>query len=162
MELLLELMSKAANLMYDVNDLMKHVDEKSDTSFLEAAENGHDIRKYNFKKKELVELYKKRSMSFALNNRVVLMLIDLSQEEKQELYSILTDLIKENREEYLRYFNEYQRVVDVITDPSFSFDGHEEYKELIIVLKDSYNRHLSIANYYENIQAYLKTFVRSK
>ena len=162
MELLLELMTKAANLAYDVNDLMKHVNDNMDASFLDAAENGHDISKYSFKKKELAELYKKRSMSFALNDRVMLMILSLSKEEKEELYSRITELINYNKEQYLSYYNEYQRVIDVITNPSFSFNGHEEYKELIIVLKDNYNRYQSLVNYLENIQAYMKTFVRSK
>ena len=162
MELLLELMSKAANLAYDVNDLMKYVDENMAVSFLDAAENGRDISKFDLKKKELVELYKKRSMSFALNDRIMLMLVELSREEKEAIYEKLTDLINYNKKQYASYFNEYQQVVDVITNPSFSFEGHEEYKELIIVLKDGYNRCQSIIKYYENIQAYLKTFVRGK
>lgn len=36
--------------------------------------------------------------------------------------------------------NAYQKIFDIITKPSFSFEGNEHYKKDIITLKDEYSR----------------------
>lgn len=162
MDLLLDLMNRVISLMYDVNNLMKHVNESMDLSFIEASENGHSIDNFKFKKKEHRELFEKRNATFAINDRIMRLVSELSSEEKDLLVEKLIELRDYNHMMYIAKFEEYQEMIDKITQPSFSFEGNQIYKDIIISLKDQYNRYEFACTYYENMLAYAKPQRKSK
>ena len=162
MDAVLELMAKVVKMIYDTNYLIFNLDDKTDLSFIEGAENGLDISKFNLKTEIQVELFKKRKAAFAMNNRIMMMIEELSYDEKTELTDRVARLAEECKLLYLERLDEYQKTIDLITQPEFSFEGNEEIKDRIIELKDQYNRYSSASQYYENMHAYLKAYRKSK
>ena len=162
MDLILELMSRVINLTYDVNQLMTHVDSSSDPAFIEAAEKGLDHRDFEFTKDEYVELFKKRKSAFQINNQIVMLIQELSPDEKADLADKVNELVGLSKTKYVVKENEYQELIGIITQPSFSFEGNEGLKERIVELKEEYSRYHAAAIYYDNMSNYLKSYARKK
>ncbi len=159
MNLILEKMARTAELIYEVNDLMRRVGEGTDSEMLSNAEDGRKIDLSGFED-ERAELFEKRQKSFELYNQVISMIGALSKEEKEELAEHIGDLVERNLVLQAEKELSYQNIIDVITAPSFSFEGNEEYKQKIIDLKEEYNKTISITQFYERMEAYLTTYKR--
>ena len=163
MDLIIELMSRAANLSFEVNQLMPLVDSKSmNTSFIEGAERGMNHEDFDLDSEEMVELFKKRKAAFEINNRVVFLISSLIDSEKIELASKVVEMADYYKDKATEMLISYEKLLDTITQPNFTFDGNEHYKKDIIDTKDNYARYKSVALYFENMVAYLKPYVRSK
>ena len=163
MDLIIELMSRAANLSYEVNQLMPLVDSKlPNVSFIEGAEKGDDIEDYDLDSEEMVELFKKRKAAFEINNRVVLLISALSDEDKTELADRVIQTADYYRDKSTEMLISYQRLIEQITKPEFTFEGNEHLKDEILDTKDKYSRYASVAVYYDNMTAYLKPYVRKR
>ena len=159
MNLILEKMARTAELIYEVNDLMRRVGEGTDSEMLSNAEDGRKIDLSGFED-ERAELFEKRQKSFELYNQVISMIGALSKEEKKELAEHIGDLVERNLVLQAEKELAYQNIIDIITAPTFSFEGNEEYKQKIIDLKEEYNRMISITQFYERMEAYLTTYKR--
>jgi hypothetical protein len=157
MDLLLEEMARTAELIYEVNTLMKNVGGSMDASFINGAEEGKiiDIEELDDEQRELVE---KRKQSFESYNKVISMIDALDKEEKEELAGYVDDLVERNLVRLAEDELAYQNIIELITSPGFSFEGNEEYKQKIIDLKEEYNRRYSITQFYERMDAYLTTY----
>jgi len=157
MDLLLEEMARTAELIYEVNTLMKNVGGSMDASFINGAEEGKkiDIEELDDEQRELVE---KRKQSFESYNKVIGMIDALDKEEKEELAGYVDDLVERNLVRLAEDELAYQNIIELITAPGFSFEGNEEYKQKIIDLKEEYNRRYSITQFYERMAAYLTTY----
>ncbi len=159
MNLILEKMARTAELIYEVNDLMRRVGEGTDSEMLSNVEDGRKIDLSGFED-ERAELFEKRQKSFELYNQVISMIGALSKEEKEELAEHIGDLVERNLVLQAEKELAYQNIIDIITAPSFSFEGNEKYKQKIIDLKEEYNRTISITQFYERMEAYLTTYKR--
>lgn len=157
MDLLLEKMARTAELIYEVNTLMKNVGGSMDASFINGAEEGKkiDVEELDDEQRELVE---KRKQSFESYNKVISMIDALDKEDKEELARYVDDLVEHNLERLAEDELAYQNIIELITAPGFSFEGNEEYKQKIIDLKEEYNRRYSITQFYERMDAYLTTY----
>ena len=84
------------------------------------------------------------------------MIQDLSSEDKATLADRVKALTDENRKKFLDSKTIYDNVISIVESPEFSFEGNQEYKQKIINLKEAYKRFDSIAQYYENMYAYIR------
>jgi len=161
MDQLLEKMAHTAELVYQVNGLMKRVGDTVNKDLLSNAEEG---RAFDYKdlSSEGAELANKRKQTFELYNEVIMLIGELSREEKEQLANHIQDIVERNHVLLVQKENAYQNIIDLITSPGFSFEGNEGYKQKIIDLKEDYSRTASITQYYERIGSYLATYKRSK
>jgi len=163
MDQVLDLMAKVVALNYDVNQLMQGVEaNEANLSFITGAENGRDVEEFGLKKKEHIELFEKRKEAFRINNQIMVTLQAMSSERKVELAEVIEEFLHKLERVYNEKIKAYQNILDIITKPSFSFEGNEHYKKDIITLKDEYSRCRAAIIYYENMLAYLKVYRRSK
>ncbi len=162
MDHVVDLVSQASNLVYDINKLMKSVNKDMDSSFLDGAEEGKSIDKYNLEDEKHIELFNKRKDFFSIFNQIVDFINHMSYEEKRNLTNRIEALIAEHLMMYVRSFDKYQDLINEITEPDFSFEGHLEYKQQLIELKEDFSKHQAAAEYLKNLIAYLGSYRRSK
>ena len=155
MDLILELMSRASMLIYEENQLMKMVNKNADLSFINGAEEGRDIEEYNLTRKNDIDLFNKRKEIFAINNKISDLLQGLTSEEKEVLAEKIELMVEEHIKLYVEKFNAYQKIIDEITKPNFSFDNNNEYKEMLVSLKEQFNRHQTAADYLKHMSLFV-------
>ena len=156
------LISRASNLVYDVNKLMNSVNDNTDLSFITGAEEGQSIDKYNLKDKAHIELFNKRKELFGIFNQIINLIGEMSLEDKKILVEKINLLRDEHLYLYVKSFDKYQEIISKITEPDFSFEGNMDYKRDLIQLKEDFNRHQTAADYLKNLLAYLGSYRRSK
>ena len=60
MDLILELLSKASSLSYEIVQMMKQVNNRKDLDFIDGADDGKEIEEFNLTRVSDIALFNKR------------------------------------------------------------------------------------------------------
>ena len=151
MDLILELLSKASSLSYEIVQMMKQVNNRKDLDFIDGADDGKEIEEFNLTRVSDIALFNKRREFMQISNKIMGLIMDLSKEEKIKLKTEIERMIEKQRELYNEKHSSYLKIIDLITDNNFSFEGSEEYKQMLVVLKEQFKRHQANVEYLSNI-----------
>jgi len=162
MDFVMDLMIRLTGLIYDVNRLTLGLSGNRDLSFVEGAERGIDINKFELKKETDIELYKKRREAFELSQRIMMMIQEMPWDEKVDLDLKVLKAAEYSMTGYLDNYEAYQKALDEMNKPGFTVEDKEAYGLLLDKLKETYTKNETAAQYFENMHHYLGAYRRSK